>query len=138
MKTQFLWPVRVYYEDTDAGGVVYHANYLKFFERARTERLRNLGFEQNELRGSHGVLFVVRSVRLEYLKSARFNDELLVTAEVRELRRASMVFEQEIRRDGRDGEKICEASVRIACLNDDDLRPAAMPDFLLQRIKDVL
>jgi acyl-CoA thioester hydrolase len=138
MKTQFFWPVRVYYEDTDAGGVVYYANYLKFFERARTERLRAMGIEQDELRRDAGVLFVVKSVNLEYLKPARFNDALLVTAEVGELRRASLSFIQEIRRGGVDGDKLCVAEVRVACLSDGELRPMAIPDFLLQRIKDVI
>ncbi len=138
MKTQFFWPVRVYYEDTDAGGVVYYANYLKFFERARTERLRALGVEQDEIRSSCGVLFAVRSVQAEYLKPARFNDALLVTAEVKELKRASLVFDQEIRRGSPDGEKLCEANIRVVCLSDGDLRPAAIPGFLLELIKDVI
>lgn len=140
MKTQFFWPVRVYYEDTDAGGVVYYANYLKFFERARTERLRALGFEQDELRASHGVLFAVRSVKAEYLKPARFNDALTVSAEVTELKRASMNFAQEIRLGGPEGELLCEAEIRIVCLADGTvLRPAPIPGFLLERIKtDVL
>lgn len=137
-QTQFFWPVRVYYEDTDSGGVVYHANYLRFFERARTERLRAIGIEQDALRASAGVLWAVRSVHVDYLLPARFNDALLVSAEVVELKRASMVFAQEIRRGVEDGEKLCEASVRVVCLRDGDLRPAAIPDFLLQRIKDVI
>jgi acyl-CoA thioester hydrolase len=134
--TPFSWPVRVYYEDTDAGGVVYYANYLKFFERARTERLRALGFEQDELRTQEGVLFAVKSIQADYLKPARFNELLLVTAEVREIKRASLLFAQEVRRSGELGEKLCEAIVRIVCLNDSDLRPMAIPDYLLQRIKD--
>jgi len=136
MKTPFFWLVRVYYEDTDAGGVVYHANYLKFFERARTERLRLIGFEQDELRRSSGVLFAVKSVQVNYLKPARFNDFLLVSAEVAEIKRASLTFTQEIRRESPQGEKLCESSIRIACLTDGDLRPAAIPRFLLERIKD--
>lgn len=137
MKTQFFWPVRVYYEDTDAGGVVYYANYLKFFERARTERLRDMGFEQDRLRAELGVLFVVRSAQVDYLKPARFNDELAVTAEVTEVKRASMVFSQQIRRDGVDGEILCEASFRIACLTDGEFRPTAIPGFLLEQINNV-
>lgn len=135
-RTRFVWPVRVYYEDTDAGGVVYYANYLKFFERARTERLRALGYEQDELRTREGILFAVKSVQVEYLKPARFNEALLVTAEVREIKRASLLFAQEIRRGGESGEKLCEASVHIVCLTQGDLRPTAIPDYLLQRIKD--
>jgi len=136
MKTQFFWPVRVYYEDTDAGGVVYYANYLKFFERARTERLRALGFEQDEIRSAFGVLFAVRSAQVDYLKPARFNDSLLASAEVSELKRASMVFNQQIQR--LDGEILCEASFRIVCLSDEEFRPTAIPGLLLERIKDVI
>jgi acyl-CoA thioester hydrolase len=133
-ETRFFWPVRVYYEDTDAGGVVYYANYLRFFERARTERLRAIGFEQDALRAEHGVLFAVRSAQADYLKPARFNDSLRVSAEISELRRASLSFHQEIRRDG---ELLCEARIRIVCLTDGDLKPTAIPEHLLQRIKDV-
>ena len=136
METQFFWPVRVYYEDTDAGGVVYYANYLKFFERARTERLRQIGFEQDELRKSSGVLFAVKSVQVNYLKPARFNDTLLVSAEVAELRRASLVFAQEIRLGDPAGDKLCEATIRVACVADGEFRSAAIPGFLVERIKD--
>ena len=78
----FLWPIRVYYEDTDAGGVVYHANYLKFMERARSEWLRSLGIEQDELREQNGVIFAILSAQVDYLLPAKFNDELLVSSEV--------------------------------------------------------
>ena len=138
METQFFWPVRVYYEDTDAGGVVYYANYLKFFERARTERLRQIGFEQDELRKSSGVLFAVKSVQVNYLKPARFNDTLLVSAEVAELRRASRIFAQEIRLDDPAGDKLCEATIHIACVTDGGFRSAAIPGFLVERIKDAI
>ncbi len=137
MKTPFFWPVRVYYEDTDAGGVVYHANYLKFFERARTERLRSLGLEQDAIRTHCGVIFAVKSAQMDYIKSARFNDALSVSAEVSELKRASLTFRQEIRRDTPEGELLCQATIRIACLTDGGLRPAAIPGFLLERIKEV-
>ena len=138
MKTPFSWPVRVYYEDTDAGGVVYYANYLKFFERARSERLRALGFEQDEIRATCGVLFAVRSAQIEYLRPARFNDALQVSAEVVELKRASLSFVQEIRRDRPDGELLCQAAIRIVCLSADGLRPAPIPGFLLECIRNVL
>lgn len=137
MKSPFFWPVRVYYEDTDAGGVVYHANYLKFFERARTERLRALELEQDEIRANFGVIFAVKSAQLEYIKSARFNDALFVSAEVAELKRASLTFKQEIRRGSPEGELLCEATIRIACLTDGGLRPAAIPGVFLERIKAV-
>ena len=138
MTKPFFWPVRVYYEDTDAGGVVYYANYLKFFERARTERLRQIGFEQDELRQSLGVLFVVKSVQVNYLKPAHFNDSLLVSAQVTEVKRASLLFAQEIRLETPTGEKLCEATIRVACLSDAERKPAPIPGLLLERIKDVI
>ncbi len=94
--TEFLWPVRVYYEDTDSGDVVYYANYLKFMERARTEWLRHLGFEQDELIQKEAVIFAVRSVQVDYLLPARFNDELSVSAKLTEQGRASLTIEQSI------------------------------------------
>lgn len=138
MKTPFFWPVRVYYEDTDAGGVVYYANYLKFFERARTEWLRLIGFEQDELRKTSGVLFVVKSVQVNYLKPAHLNDTLFVSAKVAELKRASMAFAQTIRLGNPAGDKLCEATIRIACLSEGGLKPVAMPEILLERIKDAI
>jgi acyl-CoA thioester hydrolase len=92
----FFWPVRVYYEDTDCGGVVYYANYLRFMERARTEWLRALGFEQDVLATQHGVIFAVRSVALDFNRPARFNDLLRVSAGVVERRAASLTFAQEV------------------------------------------
>ena len=92
----FFWPVRVYYEDTDCGGVVYYANYLRFMERARTEWLRALGFEQDVLATQHGVIFAVRSVALDFIRPARFNDLLRVGAGVVERRAASLTFAQEV------------------------------------------
>ena len=136
MTKPFFWSVRVYYEDTDAGGVVYHANYLKFFERARTERFRLIGCAPYELRLSSDVLFVVKSAQLDYLKPAQFNDSLLVSAEVTEIKRVSMSFSQEIRRSNPEGDTLCTATVRIACLSASELRPVAIPHFLLERIND--
>jgi acyl-CoA thioester hydrolase len=130
----FRWPVRVYYEDTDAGGVVYHANYVKYFERARTERLRALGFELDELRNHAGIIFAVRSMQVEYLRPARFNDALSVSAEIVQIKSASLTFEQAIIR-GPD-EILCEAAVRVVCLRADAFRPAAIPDFLLHSLKN--
>ncbi|BCX88449.1 acyl-CoA thioester hydrolase [Methylomarinovum tepidoasis] len=130
---EFTWPVRVYYEDTDAGGVVYYANYLRFFERTRTEFLRALGFEQDELSAREGILFVVRSVQADYRRPARFNDLLTVSCEVAEVKRASLVFFQQVRR----GDAVlCEAAVRIACLDARSFRPRPIPPALIQRIKD--
>lgn len=134
----FQWPVRVYYEDTDAGGVVYHAGYLRFFERARTERLRVLGFEQDELRAREGIVFAVKSMNLDFIKPARFNDLLWVNARLAEVKRASLVFEQEIRRQDGASELLCKADVRVACLDANSFKATAIPDYLLQRIKDEL
>lgn len=135
--TEFIWPVRVYYEDTDSGGVVYYANYLKFMERARTEWLRSLGFEQDELLKRDNILFAVRSISLDYLKPARFNDRLLVTAGISARGRASLSFDQTVRRDSREAEVLCTAQVRIACLAADTLRPQPLPKQLLTELSDV-
>jgi acyl-CoA thioester hydrolase len=130
MSTPFVLSIRVYYEDTDAGGVVYHSNYLNFFERARTEMLRSLGFEQNELREQNGVIFAVRSMQIEYLRPAKFNDLLQVSAEISQTKKASLTFEQIIKRDD---VTLCTASCRVACLTADNLQPTAIPDFLLKQ-----
>jgi len=127
---RFTWPVRVYYEDTDLGGVVYYANYLKFLERARSEWLRHLGVSQTHLLEASRLLFAITAVEIRYLKPARFEDELAVTVELDRLRRASMAFRQEIRRGGRDGELLCTAQVTAACLDADDLRPRPLPPHL--------
>ena len=96
-------PVRVYYEDTDAGGVVYHSKYINFFERARTEWLRQLGFELDELADQQQLLFVVKSVSCDYRKPALFNNELFVSAEIRELGKTSITFVQKVMRKQKDG-----------------------------------
>ena len=127
----FQWPVRVYYEDTDAGGVVFYANYLKFFERARTEMLRNLGFEQDQLIVEQQIIFVVRSVQIDYLKPARFNESLNVSAKITVAKKASLNFEQIITRDE---DVLCKGNVRVACLNTNSMKPKAIPDFLLEKI----
>lgn len=132
----FTWPVRVYYEDTDAGGVVFYANYLRFMERARTEWLRSLGFEQDALREREGNLFVVRGVSIEYLRPARFNDLLQVTLGLARCGRAGLDFAQEVRRDG-DGAVCCRALVKVACVSADGFRPRRIPDKLLAEIADV-
>lgn len=120
-------PVRVYYEDTDAGGVVYYANYLKFCERARTDGLRALGFEQARLAAEADLLFVVRRVQAEYLQAARLDDLLEVTATVERLGGASVVFDQQVRRDD---QLIFEARVTIACVSASTGRPTPIPPTL--------
>ncbi len=126
----FLWPVRVYYEDTDSGGVVYYANYLKFMERARTEWLRSLGLEQDELIAREAVIFAVRSVQVDYLRPARFNEALTVSAEVVEQGRASLTFEQKIRRND-DETILCQGRIRLACLDSNSFKPRALPAPLI-------
>lgn len=127
----FIWPIRVYYEDTDAGGVVFYANYLKFFERARTEMLRAMGYEQDELIANEGIIFVVRSVQVDYLTPARFNEQLQVTAKVSLAKKASLTFEQVITRGD---DVLCKGSVRIACLDAQAMRPKAIPETLFRAI----
>ncbi|RED02005.1 tol-pal system-associated acyl-CoA thioesterase [Ectopseudomonas oleovorans] len=119
---------RVYYEDTDAGGIVYYVNYLKFMERARTERLRALGYAQSEL-ARDGLLFVVHSSEARYHAPARLDDELLIGAEVVEAKRASLRFHQEVRR-AKDDVLLCEGWVTVACVRADSFRPRAMPEAM--------
>ena len=129
----FLWPVRVYYEDTDAGGVVYYANYLKFFERARTEMLRSLGFEQDRLLVKDNVIFVVRSVKIDYLKPARFNEQLQVSAKVIEHKKTNLTFEQSIMRRQ---DLLCNGAIRIACLDAQSMKPKLIPIAILELLSE--
>lgn len=126
----FSWPVRVYWEDTDAGGVVYYANYLKFLERARTEWLRALGIEQTELAERDGVLFVVRRVEADYLRPARFNDALLVDCSLLDAGRASLEIGQSV---VRGGEVLLTARVKVACVTSGQFRPARIPAHISER-----
>ena len=132
----FCCPQRVYWEDTDAGGVVYYANYLKFLERARTEWLRALGFSQHELAQRPGILFAVTSVEVSYQRPARLDDRLLVTCELERAGAASLRFAQRIYRGAAgadvevDGELITTARVRVACIDAATLRPQRLPDSL--------
>jgi acyl-CoA thioester hydrolase len=128
----FIWPVRVYYEDTDAGGVVYYANYLKFTERARTEWLRSNGFEQTDLAEQHGVVFVVRSVAVEYLKPARFNDALQVTVELIKVGAGQIDLVQRVIRGD---EELATARVKIVCVRLGTLRAVRLPQALAIRIR---
>ncbi len=128
---EFSWPVRVYYEDTDAGGVVFYANYLKFFERARTEMLRSFGFEQDRLIAEDNVIFVVRSVAVDYLKPARFNEQINVSAKIVENKKTSLIFEQAATRDA---ELLCKGMIRIACVDAESMRPKPIPVSILERL----
>jgi acyl-CoA thioester hydrolase len=130
----FNWPVRVYYEDTDAGGVVYHASYLNFMERARTEWLRSLGFEQDRVRDLLGVVFAVRRISVEFLRPARFNDRLTVTAALAGSGRASLDFEQAVRRDA-DGTLCCRATVNVACVDVERMRATRIPPAILGAVQ---
>lgn len=127
----FRWPVRVYFEDTDAGGVVYHANYLRFMERARTEWLRALGFEQDYLREHFGVQFVVIAVNLRYRRAVRFNAELEVDVAVVECGRASLDFRQHIREAG---QVVCEGEIRVACVGVVDFKPQPLPPEIVAEL----
>lgn len=135
-KLTFEWPIRVYYEDTDAGGIVYYANYLKFLERARTEWLRSLGIEQNTWL-EHRIGFVVRQVQLDLIAPARFNDELKVTVVVERLGKASVMFSQQVLHD--DGRIFCEAQIKAACVNlgqsGESVRAVPMPIEIFEVLK---
>ena len=134
---EFSWPVRVYYEDTDSGGVVYYANYLKFMERARTEWLRSLGFEQDRLLRQEGIIFAVRRAAVEFVHPARFNDALLVQSRIKQRRKVSLFFEHDIIKEG-DGKLLVSGEVQIACIDATKFRPASIPQHLLSRIPDVV
>jgi acyl-CoA thioester hydrolase len=129
----FCWPVRVYWEDTDAGGIVFYANYLKFFERARTEWLRSLGVQQQRLREETGGMFVVSGTELRYHRPARLDDLLQVTARVGELGRASMTLQQEawLTQDGQRTTLLCEGSIRIGWVQAGELRPGRIPQPII-------
>jgi len=129
----FTWPVRVYWEDTDAGGIVFYANYLKYFERARTEWLRALGVEQRLLQQSLGCIFVVSEANIKYLRSARLDDQLLVTACLSEMGRSSFTIHQEARLvtpGPTDATALCTGTVRIGWVNGETMKPARIPPQL--------
>jgi acyl-CoA thioester hydrolase len=131
-----VWPVRVYYEDTDAGGVAYHAAYLRFAERARTEALRALGVPHAEMLDRHGVMFVVRRLVIDYVRPALLDESLLVETAVVELGGASMRLRQTVRRD--DGQERASLDVSLACVSRDGLRPARMPARWRQGLASIL
>ena len=129
----FRWASRVYWEDTDAGGIVYYANYLRFLERARTEWLRSLGYSQRELAKEPGIVFAVVSLSIEYRKPARLDDELVITCVPEIEGAATIVFAQRIYNnvDATPSGLLVEARVRVACLEAGSLRPKRLPDFLM-------
>ncbi len=147
----FIWPVRIYYEDTDSGAVVYYANYLKFMERARTEWLRRLGFEQDALMQRYGVVFAVQSAQLEFLRPGRFNELLYVSAVNTRRGGASLTFDQHVvrapgeaqartflasrraREDDRT-EILCSGVIKVACLKTDGMRPCRIPEQMMTEL----
>lgn len=131
----YHWQVQVYYEDTDAGGVVYYANYLKFMERARTEWLRTLGIEQDKLMQDENVLFAVRSVRIEYKRPIRFNDALAVSVEPLAVRPASLSIRQAITDRNDKTRLFASADVNVACLAADSFSPQPIPEDLFKEIE---
>jgi acyl-CoA thioester hydrolase len=132
----FVWPVRVYWEDTDSGGVVYYANYLKFLERARTEWLRAMGVEQLAFARDTGLVFVVSGLRLRYLRPAKLDDMLRVTVTIEKVDRARLRIAQRVEYDGPDkGASCMEAEVEVACVDTASFRPRRIPDFLLERME---
>lgn len=129
--TDFIWPIRVYWEDTDASGVVYHANYLRWFERARTEWLRARGYDQESMRTQLGVAFTVAGLEIRYLRPARLDDALEVTTQAIEIKRASLSFRQQLRRAG-SGELLSDTTVRAGCVDAATFRPRALPPMNLE------
>lgn len=126
--------VRVYYEDTDAAGVVYYANYLRFIERARTDFLRQLGFDQSKLVTSQGIAFAVRSLEADYIKPARLDDELCVSASIESVGAAQIRFVQSVMR----GEEVLfTAKVRVACIDPVAVCPVAMPKDMIEKLKKI-
>ncbi len=128
---QFSWPARVYWEDTDGGGVVYYANYLRFLERARTEWLRSLGFVQTELAKDPGIMFVVASVNIDYRRPARLDNSLTIVCDCEQESAACLRFDQRILRDE---ELLVTASVRVACLDAASFRPKRLPAAIVEAI----
>ncbi len=142
--TIFTIPVRVYYEDTDAGGVVYHSNYINFFERARTEWLRQLGYEMDELVRDEQLIFVVRALSCEYLRPAIFNDELFVSAEIIEVGNTSIKFAQKVMRVSKDSDNTEESHITLATgavtvvsVDSNKFRPKRLPKQLIETIKEI-
>jgi acyl-CoA thioester hydrolase len=130
----FTWPVRVYYEDTDAAGVVYYANYLRFLERARTEWLCHLGFELSAMRRIHQAVFVVRRLSVDYVCPARLGDALVVSVDLRRQGYSKLQLRQDV---SRDDTLLCSAEVTLACLHAESWRPVAMPRAIAQKFEEI-
>ena len=129
MQKEFIWQIRVYYEDTDAGEVIFYANYLKFMERARTEWLRKIGFDHKILKEKYELLFAMKNLTIDYIKPGHLDDLLTVTSELLDSRKASLTFGQNIKNE--KNELLSEAKVKIACINSKTLKASSMPDKLI-------
>ena len=138
--TSYQWLIRVYWEDTDAGGIVFYANYLKFFERCRTEWLRSLGIEQHALREQTGGMFIVSETSVRYLQPSRLDDELIVTAKLQERGRASLIISQQVfLKNNASAESpttlLCEATIRIGWVDASSLKPSRIPTHILDSLE---
>ena len=131
----YSFPVRVYYENTDAGGVVYHGEYLKFLERARTEWLRHLGFDHQALARDHRVVFVVTAAAIDFARAARLDDNLAVSVRLDSLGKVRCVFNQEVRRDD---EVLVKASITVACVTGENFKPVEIPEALRRKMEAAL
>jgi acyl-CoA thioester hydrolase len=132
MPTVFDWTVRIYYEDTDAGGIVFYANYLKFFERARTEWLRAAGIGQQELLDADGMAFVVKNASIDYVAPARLDDEIRLTTTIEKLGRASVQFLQQA---WRGDQLLTTANVKVGCVDAKTMRPRSLPDAVAAKMR---
>ena len=128
--SEFIWQVRVYYEDTDAGGVVYYANYLAYMERARSEWLRKLGFDNQTLIDQQGVVFAVRRAAVDYLQPARLDELLDVSLTLKKRGRASLLFEQQVRRGDA---LLCQGEILLACVDAASFKPTAIPQAIMNK-----
>ena len=136
MKAVFTFPIRIYWEDTDAGGIVFYANYLKFFERARTEWLRSLGIEQQSLKDESGGMFVVSETQLKYFSPARLDDLLEVTAQTAEAGRASLVLKQQAWLNVEGQRKLlAEGTIRIGWVDSQTMKPGRIPAKILEALQ---
>jgi tol-pal system-associated acyl-CoA thioesterase len=131
----YSFPVRVYFENTDAGGVVYHSEYLKFLERARTEWLRHLGFDHQALARDHRVVFVVTAAAIDFARAARLDDNLAVSVRLDSLGKVRCVFNQEVRRDD---EVLVKASITVACVTGENFKPVQIPEALRRKMEAAL
>ena len=134
MLKKFIWQIRVYYEDTDAGEVVFYANYLKFMERARTEWLRKMGFDHKILKEKYKLLFAVKNLTIDYIKPGHLDDLLTITSELLDTRKASLTFGQNIKNE--NNELLSEAKVKVACINSKTLKASPMPEELILELKN--